>query len=240
MSIGERAVSTYIRHPPAGVSLFANGFGLDAGTVMLLLDNNPAVLEREYARTLVFSRGPSNAALYVFSGNTSPVDGLSDGGTTTNNFTQAYDPIAWDRRTAVRHGPFYGVIDRNLSTGRQSFRSVRCRSQYTIDASGNTTQAALFAMTQDPDPHAIFLGGHLASGSVVIAGTGKQTATADLSPTITAPGFVSETLRCRRLAPNGDQVSVSIYPFWIWFGHHFVNAAARNNYLDCMTAYEIR
>jgi hypothetical protein len=231
----------YIKHPPAASQPWSNGEFVDAGFAHIV-DNNLSHLSHESCRHLAWAPGPGTLEY-------TPAL-LAAGWRDLEDAPQVdYGPraaplvgISWDRRTAVRLGPFVGIQDRTTSDGLSGLRRVRvvvdCLAATPSGANGLYLYAAL---TADPAPPS--------EGSLV-TGVGAGTVAAPSPVTIVGNrGRVSinlavndelgptTQLRCRGdSSPRGRRV-VAVTAYWLWVGWR---ASLANCAVIALSAFEYR
>src|SRR5262245_30203071 len=115
--VGETATSAnvYFKHAAASTSVeLTNGKPVDTGSIQLLLQNNPAVMQQQSYRRLISSVGqavPSYTSNSVehsaYHDVANYLGGLPAGG---------YADIFWGQNVARWWGPFWAVADRRDDT----------------------------------------------------------------------------------------------------------------------------
>lgn len=231
----------YIRHPAAASQPWANGEFADAGFAHIV-DNNLSHLSHESCRHLGWLLGPGvldhTPAL------------LSAGWTLLEDAPQqSYGPraapivgISWDRRTAVRMGPFVGVQDRTTSDGLSALRRVRV--SVDVDAPTPSGTAGLYlyaALTADSSPpsegalvSAVGAGTVAAPSPVTVVGN-RGIVSFDLAVTDELGPNVQ--MRCRADGAARGRRVVAVTAYWLWVGWR---ATAANSAVIAVSAYEYR
>lgn len=236
-ALGERVVTRYIKHPPAASQWWQDADPFDSGGAFIA-DSNTTHLAVEAVRPLVGTMGPGSVPGYQTANSpwsglldaTEPETGSAWGGATVSS-------IPWDRRTAVRCGPYHLICDRDLASGELTARTVRMRIQATIDAA-ITTQTALFALTTSEDPQALVEGNYLAFATNSFGGTALRTVTKDLIVGAPIAPALAQPWRSRSTSAAGDG-SVYVVPAWLWFGWLF-RGSSNTSTIDALSAWELR
>jgi hypothetical protein len=228
--IGERVADQYVYHPAASTGHpLSNGYAVDSGTVMLL-ESNLHTLSRQSLRPLVQSVGVGQLTQFpstdsFWDGLTTPPPALSE-----RLFSAT---IPWDRRTAMRFGPFWVVQDYELDDARLAWRPVKLTLDITVSSNVDLLQArAYFAITATSSSPAS--GAFLDFDSVALS-AGQQIAAVTLTPS--APIAEGETFRCRPDATAGAP-TVRRGVVYLWFGWG-VKSSDALNYVNGMSAFEV-
>jgi hypothetical protein len=217
--IGEYILPRYIKHPAPGTSApGANGITLDAGTA-IILDSNASWLCRESCRQITTHAGPGS--ITVFAGSSKLfTEGVSLlGPPRADSAPTTIGEIPWDRRTAVRLGPFQLVADEENAEGALVPRKVR----FAVDVSksGGVTLDLYVAITQIESTRALRDGEALAFGNEVSVTTGIWPI--DVVPELPAPGSSFQSWR-----NQADTADVSTATFvstaWFWVGWRAIGA----------------
>ena len=245
--VGERAYSTYIKHPAGSTSNpISNGWPIDSGTVELF-DSNLSLLSYESVRPLVATLGPGSVSTQS-SGDKFWTGFTDDVPTPARSWSGVYQDIPWDRRTSMRFGPFPLVADRwvldggatGSPTGAVSFRELAFKVVFTV-AAANTAQVAFFVVTEDSSPASITNGAIIGSPvTYTLPGTGQQTFanTWRYDPPVLDSG-VSETWVSRSGGASVSNVT-QVTQCFVWVGWYFLNAGAVTNTVDSVCVWEIR
>ncbi len=207
---GEYKDAKYIKHPPGGTALSpgVNGTTFDAGTA-ILVDSNVSRLTRQASRLLVSSIGPPGAASAfqtsadMYAGTTLPLP--------NDQYYGGNYPLPWDRRVAMRFGPFPMIQDQYDGTvGTNVARSVR----FAVSLSGTITGSVTVSCAVTTSPSAAAL----AAGQYVMRGSASGSATF-VTATLTATQRIpsAETWPCRRNSATASN-DVYVLPMWCWVG----------------------
>ncbi len=214
----------YIKHPAAASQPWANGEFVDSGFAHIV-DNNLSHLSHESCRVLANVLGPG-ALTHTPEDIASGWKGLDDAPERTPGRREPpLSAISWDRRTAVRLGPFVGVQDRTTSDGLSALRRVRVVAD-VLAATPTIGEAGLYlyaALTSDGSPPG--------ENNVLVTGVGNGTVSRPEAINIVGNrGRVSINLavndelgpttqfRCRSdSSPRGRRV-VAVTAYWLWVG----------------------
>jgi hypothetical protein len=244
-AIGERAITRYIKHPAASTSNpLSNGWAIDAGTAQLF-DSNLSVLAYESVRPLVQSRGPGLITTQT-SGNKF-WDGFDDGTEApSRTFTGSYLDIPWgDRWSSVRFGPFALYADRyrqdaGVDTSRIGLRDISFAIGCTTVAA-NTVQNVFVTLTNSEDGPQINDGNTIgAAATVSLSGTGQTFARGTIDLGNVDPETLTTIEWPSRPASAAGARMVRIVRAYVWVGWYFTNPGAVSNYVDTISAWEIR
>lgn len=203
----------YVRHPAAASGWIVDNKPIDAGSAHIL-DSNCSHLSYESLRHWVADLGPGTIA-YQGRG----YDGLRDIAEPDSTFSvSGVHAISWDRRTAVRYGPFHLITDQSLGDlPGLGHRNVRVR----VDANGgaNSSLTLFAALTPRAEPP---LNGCLTFASKVLTSSGRQAADIDLVPANTLPRSPYHRLPCRRDGARGlTDVQAAWAHLWVgWYSTH--------------------
>jgi hypothetical protein len=229
MGHGEYIGAGYIKHPAGGASGAYGGDGqsVDSGA-SIIIDSNISWLARESPRVLVSSRGPGSVTRFATA--SALFDGFGTegrGAATTGTF------IPWDRRTAVRFGPFNMVCDAyDTSSALNLPRPVKFLVSITSTLTGGSLTMH-YAMTTSPDARVL-------SGGDYVAHASNPTVTANDSATLTPSARPSGADRvlwdCRR-NPATMSSQVSVIPMWLWVGWAAVGSGGAVS-IDSVSAWE--
>jgi hypothetical protein len=248
--IGERLSTTnprYIRHPPATSQPWGNGRFVDAGLAHIV-DNNLSHLSHESCRHLVWALGPGTLA-HTPAVLASGWQGLSDSPQVPSS---PRDPpiigISWDRRTAMRFGPFVAVSDRVTSQGVLAPRRVDVAVDVwaatptpdpsTAPWNGLYLYAALTADPSPPSESALASGvgaGTVAAPRALTIGGNRAVRTISLA----VPDDLGATAswRCRHDGTLRGRRTVGVPAYWLWVGWR---ASLANCAVISISAYETR
>jgi hypothetical protein len=229
MAHGEYINAGYIKHPAAGT---AGAFGSDATPVdsgmSIVIDSNISWLARESQRVLVSSRGPGSVTRFATAA--AMFDGFSTG---SSGGASTGTTIPWDRRTAVRFGPFPMLCDAyNTASGESFPRPVSFLVSITSTLTGGSLTMH-YAMTTSPDARRLSAGEYVAYSSNATV-TGNDTET--LTPSARAPRSDAVPWPCR-LNPSAASQQVGVIPMWLWVGWACVGSGGAVS-IDSVSAWE--
>jgi hypothetical protein len=226
VTIGQRALATprYLRHPPANTSTWplSNTYPLDAGTVVHLLDNNPAHLQTVGTRQLVNTH--YGRQVTVFPNGQAMWLGIDEVAPVISSFASLHIP--WDRRCSVRTGPWPALADVSLDDGTMRLRTFALQTDVTLTGPPALRTVWFAATTTLTRPVAGTTPGVIGTlQSVALGpGTGHQVARAAIAQSVpfTIDRY-AERWRCRADGSRGA-VLVAVCPVYLWFGWQMVNA----------------
>lgn len=232
--IGDTIEARYVKHaaPGAGAPL-TNGTTLDAGTAQII-DSNISWLSYESCRHLVSMPGFSVATV----ASTSKVyDGIVGFSAPATTYVSSME-IPWDRRTAVRLGPFNAVQDEVVTASTE--RTAR-KFKVVVDLTNTgSTLTMYYAATLTPDADNLYLhGGIVIDGSANVLVRNAAVATGQDVATLTPQHDLSANVqnwKCR----NGATLTSSttyVVPLWLWVGFRAVGGTVWINRID---AFEVR
>jgi len=233
----------YIRHPAAASQPWSNGEFVDAGFAHIV-DNNLSHLSHESCRPLGHVLGPG-ALTHAPEDAASGWKGLDDA---PERIPGRREPplsaISWDRRTAVRLGPFVGIQDRTTSDGLSALRRVRVTvdcvaATPSIGNAGLYLYAALTADAQAPSEGSV-LATAVGNGTVaqpspvsIVGNRGRR----DIDLVVNDELGATLTMRCRSDASTRGRRITSVLAYWVWVGWR---ASLANCAVIAVSAYEYR
>jgi hypothetical protein len=230
--IGEYGLAGYRKHAPgsAAGAPFRNGTPFDAGS-LIWIDNNISWMCRESTRQLVFCPGPGTTKT-TFASNQAVHDGLPNYRGSGSTLLP-HQEIPWDRRTAIRFGPFHVIADELAADGTSIPRKVETAVRVTHAA---TTLDLYAALTTHGSPSRLFDGEYIAFAEEPAVAT-ATTHTMSLVPAVRIPRTAVAQWKCRR-NPTGSASLVLLIELYLWIGWRPVGGGAAS--IDSITAWETR
>lgn len=232
--IGEYFNAGYIKHP-APSNWLANGEGLDAGS-MMIVDSNISWLAKESPRHLVTTIGPTAT---LFSSNTDVYESISNFASPPSSLTLTpHRQIPWDRRTAVKFGPFPMVQDEQNTHGLPIPRKVNFAVKSTYSS---VTLTMYFALTTSSSAAAIFDRGEYLAFETKAASASGSVTTSNLVPPDPARGPRSPW-NCRRNTATSDTGinQVNVRELWAWVGFRPVDGGGGSCTINSISIWETR
>lgn len=216
-NIYDNGTPRYVRHPAATGGWLVDGKPIDAATAQIL-DSNASWLSHESLRHWVTDAGPGTVT-YQGRG----YSGLTDVPEPSSAFdTTDARTIAWDRRTAIRCGPFDAICDAPLS-GRPGYgpRPVALKVDANAGAGGSLVLlAALTSAAGGPVPPR---SGYLAFDTKTCsAGRAVYDMTLQVED---APSASRRTYTpCRNTGARGTTEALVMWVY-LWIGWHSTNGS---------------
>ncbi len=219
--IGERlnddTAPRYIKHPPGATGWLVDGKPLDAGTGHILSSNLSHLSGESSLDHLVWDVGVSVPKV-----NNRGYAGLDDvAEPPVSDFDDATNPAvmcSWDRRTARCYGPFFGLIDRDL-TGAQAGNGLRAVA-VDVDCSA-LTGSSLVVMAALTSGFAYPSSGNLAFDHET-APIGRSVVSLQLEAETTR--YQRAQFRCRNTSATAS-VYTSLAPIYLWVGWYSTGAS---------------
>jgi len=225
---GERGITRLYRTPPTG--FWETADAIDSGIVMRELDSNSAHFCQESVRHL--ATDSHRTALFAFStvdwNNGRALQAQDVIAPSVDDIQFTRQGLAWDKRSALRYGPFTIVPDEGNKPVEAQPRAVRLVAQVRI-AAGLDRADACAVMTRGSSPREIFAGEALAVNEQNGLASGLQTLRFDLVPD---PNLaVDAAIRPSLVLPSANNsggvgaVRSSLRQYFIWLGFVLTDSA---------------
>jgi hypothetical protein len=232
--IGEYGQARYIKHPvPSAAAPGGNGITFDAGTACIV-DNNASWLCRESCRHLAASPGPGSVTVFANLTKLLTDNIVNFGPPRGDASPEPVGEIPWDRRVAVRLGPFSLVCD-ELSSGQVVPRLVSASTHLTIAGGTPPTVDLYWAVTTSPSTQALMRGDFVMFGKSGAVSSGLNAKA--LSTTSPIANADVRAWPCRASATS-TATYVRHVPAWIWFGWRAIGAGTVT--INGLSAWEAR
>jgi hypothetical protein len=249
--IRQRAYPYYRKHPAAAAITLGDGDALDSGTAADI-DSNIGHLQYQGVRQLCSSLGGQRqsfvTAVLALAGYDDVPAPMFDG---TYSGVAPNQLILWGPNTSYMFGPVDLIADRVVGSGlagegRAVLRPVNCEIDVYSPSTDFTSTQLIYALTQSPDPAALFRGEYLALASVSTSFGRAGFSITKKRLTLNTPVTPSMEARwtCRDVGTVGgvavSRVESTVIPGYIWFGHLFLNTTNQPGFVNSMCAREVR
>lgn len=228
MSIGERIVTRYVKHPPAASGYLDDGDPLDSGTAHIVHSNLSHLAERN-TRLVAHAVGPGE-----IDGNSVDWSGIIDA---SEDDTDDFATIPWDRQnTGWCCGPIVFAHSR-LGTSPAGFypRKIRVVVQAHKSTENPSELQVLAALTVTPSPPLVAARYASASVTKTNAASGALVLVLDLE--CDRPVRPTQGWRCRDSGAD-DPAAAIVTPAWVWVGWK-TTALAIPDRIESLSVFEV-
>lgn len=225
--IGQFVTSSelYIKHPVASSGWLANGYPLDAGTVMTFA-HNQSVLAKEKTRVLVSTFSGFRAVTGASCNNY--YEGLTDC-TSSNPTTETTNrQISWDQRCSVFFGPFFLPLCAETSTGQKVPNPIKVNYAYRNLAVSPAFDMYFALTTTELPPSEGYIDIKKVSSSTIgtFAGSVALSSSSDMQNYQTLPGR------------NGENSLARSVFLWVGLNNNVSGSGGYSDFVN-ISAYEV-